>query len=159
MHHDKIKGTRTEMCWCNTPVSGNQVCWEDLIVGVSMADRLGLANHVMGNHKGSVLKIARGGMHHVWAITKALCWRLPDEYLVCEGFLGPSRLLLYLILDAVFWWSTRMGGQSDVDQVVNLLKSHAPGRAPTCRPSAEPTAVPSAYMKTKRWAYAVPSTW
>jgi hypothetical protein len=38
-------------------------------------------------------------------------------------------------------------GGSDVDQVLNLQKSHAPSRAPTCRPSAEPTAVPrSAYM-------------
>ncbi len=35
--------------------------------------RLGSANHVMGNHEGFVLKIARGGMHLVWAITKALC--------------------------------------------------------------------------------------
>jgi hypothetical protein len=42
------------------------------------------------------------------------------------------------------------GGVSDVDQVLNLLKSHAPSGSPTCGPSAEPTAVPSAYMKTKR---------
>ena len=42
------------------------------------------------------------------------------------------------------------GGWSDVDQVLNLLKSHAPSGSPTCGPSAEPTAAPSAYMKTKR---------
>jgi hypothetical protein len=50
------------------------------------------------------------------------------------------------------------GGVSDVDRALNLLKCHVPSRAPTCRPSAEPTAVPSAHMKTKRRAYAVPST-
>jgi hypothetical protein len=43
-----------------------------------------------------------------------------------------------------------MGGWSDVEQVLNLLKSHAPSGSPTCGPSAEPTAVPSTYMKTKR---------
>jgi hypothetical protein len=55
------------------------------------------------------------------------------------------------------FWMQSVGGQqewgrgvSDCAQVLNLLKSHAPRRAPTCRPSAEPTAVPSAYMKTKR---------
>jgi hypothetical protein len=76
--------------------------------------------------------------------------KLFKEYLVWEGSLGPSRLLVCLFLDAVYWWSTRTGGVVDVDQVLSLLKSYVPSRAPTCRPSAEPTAVPSAYMKTKR---------
>jgi len=43
-----------------------------------------------------------------------------------------------------------VGGESDVDQVLNLLRSHGPSRVPTFRPSAEPIAVPSVYMKTKR---------
>ena len=43
-----------------------------------------------------------------------------------------------------------MGGRSDVDQALSLLKGHMSSRAPTCRPSAEPNAVPSAHMKTQR---------
>jgi len=55
---------------------------------------------------------------------------------------------------ASFWMQSvggqqEWGGWSDVDQVLNLQKSHVPSGVPTCRPSAEPTAVPSAYMKTK----------
>jgi len=50
----------------------------------------------------------------------------------------PGRILLVVNKNRV--------GRSDADQVLNLLKSHAPSRAPTFRSSAKPTAVPSTYM-------------
>ncbi len=47
------------MCiWCNTPVRGNQVHWEGLIVDILIAEP-GLARQLK-----------------LWAITKALRWRL-----------------------------------------------------------------------------------
>ena len=148
MHHGKIKGTRTELCiWCNTPVHENQVSWEGLIVGVLMAEP-GLARQLK-----------------LWAITKALRWRLLDEYLVCEASLRPSHSLLCLSLDAVCWWSTRTGwgglmwtkcwthwramrlvGCHHVDQAPNLLQC----QVPTCRPSAEPSQY-QAPESTPRW--------
>ncbi len=82
----------------------------------------------MGNHKGSVLKIAQGGFGFVKVLWDQAVCCCASSWMQSVG--GQQE------------W----GGQSDVDQVLNLLKSHAPSRAPTCRPSAGPTAVPSAYM-------------
>ena len=72
------------------------------------------------------------------------------QYLFCEGSWDPFVVVPLPGCSLLVVNKNGGGGGSDVDQVLNLLKSHAPSGSPTCGPSAEPTAVPSAYMKTKR---------
>ena len=72
------------------------------------------------------------------------------QYLVCKRFFGTKPFVVVPLSGcSLLVVNKNVGGESDVNQVLNLLRSHGPSRAPTCRPSAEPTAVPSAYMKTK----------
>ena len=74
------------------------------------------------------------------------------QYLVCKRFFGTKPFVVVPLSGCSLLVVNKNGGKGgfDVDQVLNLLKSHAPSGSPTCGPSAEPTAVPSAYMKTKR---------